>query len=93
MTPICRAGSTASIVRGARGGRAGRPHDRPARTEARAAAPVGAAPVVGGARRVCGVHALRSTVQRVQRARRRAPLHAAGPAARCRRLLTARGPG
>lgn len=42
--------------------------------------------MVGGAGRVRRLHAVRRALQRVQRARRRAALHAARPAAR-RRLL------
>lgn len=80
-------GSAASIVCGPRGWRAGRADHRPAGTEARATAPVGAPAVVGGAGRVRRLHAVRRALQRVQRARGRAALHASRPAAR-RRLLT-----
>lgn len=82
-------GGAAGVVRGARGGGAGGADDRAAGAEARAAAPVGAPSVVGRARRLRRLHALRRALQRVQRARRRAALPAARPAAR-RRLLTRR---
>lgn len=81
-------GGSSGVVRGARGGRSGGAEHRAAGAEARAAAPVGAPAVVGGAGRVRGLHAVCGAVQRVQRARGRAALPAARPAAR-RRLLTA----
>lgn len=81
-------GSAAGILRSARGRRPGRSNHRATRPKTRAAAALGAVAVVGRARRVRSVHAVRGAVQRVQRARGRAALHAARPAARRRRVLT-----
>lgn len=86
---LYHAGSATGVVRGARGGRAGRPHHRAASAKTRAAAALGAAAVVGGTRRLRCLHTLRRPLQRVLGAHGRVALPSARPAARRGRLLTA----
>lgn len=74
-------GSTAGIIRSTRSGRPGGADHRAVSAEARTAAAMGAASVVGGAGRVRGLHAIRRAVQCVQHTGRRAALHAARPTA------------
>lgn len=80
---LCVAGGAARVVRGARGGRAGRAHHRAAGAEARAAAALGAPPVVDRPGSLRRLHSLRGPIQHIQWTGRRIALHAARPAARC----------
>lgn len=83
------AGSAAGIIRSTRSGRTSGADHRTVSAETCAAAAVGTAFVVGGTGRVRSLHAVRRAVQRIQHTGRRAALHAARPASRRRRLLTA----